>query len=407
MPVQNRIQVRRGTAGAGSYQWTTQVLYAGEIGYETDTGKFKIGDGSTIWSSLPYAAVLPSDLTESVQDIIGTSIVGSGGVEISYSDSTGNTTISLSNPTVQASGITGLDESIDDRVSNLLVAGSGIQLTYNDNANSLTVAATGLSLSGHTHTASNITDFVDSVNDRVANLLTAGSNIQLSYTDNGNNTSSLSIGVSGVSLSGHTHTVSNITDFNTAVSELLPVKNITAGSGISVSSSSGNFTVALSDPSIQVADITDLTASASELNYLDLTGSPGTAEASKAVVLDSNKDFTGLRNLTLSGNLTVNGTTTTINSTTVNVDDKNLELGSIDSPTDTTADGGGITLKGASDKEFKWVNSTTSWTSSENINLNSSSLTYKLNGTTVIGNNILGASGYSLASGIVIDGGTP
>ena len=72
-------------------------------------------------------------------------------------------------------------------------------------------------------------------------------------------------------------------------------------------------------------------------------------------------------NLTLSGNLTVNGTTTTIDSTTLSVEDKNIELGKVDTPTDTTADGGGITLKGATDKTFNWIDSTDSWTSSENI----------------------------------------
>jgi hypothetical protein len=71
--------------------------------------------------------------------------------------------------------------------------------------------------------------------------------------------------------------------------------------------------------------------------------------------------------LTVTGDLTVNGTTTTINSTTLTVDDKNLELGSIASPTNVTADGGGITLKGATDKTFNWVNATTAWTSSEHI----------------------------------------
>ena len=71
----------------------------------------------------------------------------------------------------------------------------------------------------------------------------------------------------------------------------------------------------------------------------------------------------------ISGNLTVSGTTTTINSTTLTVDDKNIELGSVASPTNTTADGGGITLKGATDKTFNWVNATTAWTSSENIAL--------------------------------------
>jgi hypothetical protein len=53
MPVNNLIQVRRGTAA----QWVTAdpELESGEIGFETDTGKFKIGDGATDWVALKYA----------------------------------------------------------------------------------------------------------------------------------------------------------------------------------------------------------------------------------------------------------------------------------------------------------------------------------------------------------------
>jgi hypothetical protein len=47
-----RIQVRRGDAS----EWTSvdPVLSEGELGYETDTGKFKIGNGTDLWSSLDY-----------------------------------------------------------------------------------------------------------------------------------------------------------------------------------------------------------------------------------------------------------------------------------------------------------------------------------------------------------------
>ena len=76
-------------------------------------------------------------------------------------------------------------------------------------------------------------------------------------------------------------------------------------------------------------------------------------------------------NLTLSGNLTVNGTTTTINSTTLTVDDKNIELGTVDTPSDTTADGGGITLKGATDKTITWTNATDTWDFNQNIKITS------------------------------------
>jgi hypothetical protein len=52
MAVVTQIQVRRGTAS----QWTSTnpTLAAGEWGFETDTGKVKIGNGSTAWNSLGY-----------------------------------------------------------------------------------------------------------------------------------------------------------------------------------------------------------------------------------------------------------------------------------------------------------------------------------------------------------------
>ena len=52
----------------------------------------------------------------------------------------------------------------------------------------------------------------------------------------------------------------------------------------------------------------------------------------------------------VSGSLTVQGTTTTIESTILTIDDKNIELGSVSTPTDATADQGGIILKGTTDK---------------------------------------------------------
>ena len=74
-------------------------------------------------------------------------------------------------------------------------------------------------------------------------------------------------------------------------------------------------------------------------------------------------------NLTVTGDLTVSGTTTTINTQTLDVEDKNVVIGKVSSPSDTTADGGGWTLKGATDKTFNWVNSTDAWTSSEHLHL--------------------------------------
>jgi len=73
--------------------------------------------------------------------------------------------------------------------------------------------------------------------------------------------------------------------------------------------------------------------------------------------------------VSIPGDLTVSGTTTTINTTNLDVEDKNITLGKVSTPSDTTADGGGLTLKGATDKTFNWVNSTDSWTSSEHLSV--------------------------------------
>jgi hypothetical protein len=97
----------------------------------------------------------------------------------------------------------------------------------------------------------------------------------------------------------------------------------------------------------------------------------------------SGATFTGAvsgTDLTLSGNLTVNGTTTNINSTDLVVEDKNIVIGDTATPSDATADGGGITLKGTTDKTFNWVDATDAWTSSEHVNLASGKSLY-LNGT--------------------------
>lgn len=86
--------------------------------------------------------------------------------------------------------------------------------------------------------------------------------------------------------------------------------------------------------------------------------------------------------VTIAGNLIVDGTTTTVNSTELTVNDKNIVLADGNS-SDVTADGGGITLKGATDKTWNWVDATDAWTSSEHINLASGKV-LKIAGTEVL-----------------------
>jgi hypothetical protein len=98
-------------------------------------------------------------------------------------------------------------------------------------------------------------------------------------------------------------------------------------------------------------------------------------------------------NVTISGTLTVNGGTTTINSTTITIDDKLIELGAVASPTNTTADGGGISLFGTTNKTILWDNTNANWTTSENWNL-ATGKTLKINNV-----NIASGTGADLVLG--------
>ena len=79
------------------------------------------------------------------------------------------------------------------------------------------------------------------------------------------------------------------------------------------------------------------------------------------LVKDSGVYIDDSGNVVIPGNATINGTLTTINSETLQVKDKNIEIAKVVTPTDDTADGGGITLLGATNKTITWVKSKLSW----------------------------------------------
>ena len=95
-------------------------------------------------------------------------------------------------------------------------------------------------------------------------------------------------------------------------------------------------------------------------------------------------------NVNIDGDLTVNGTTITLDAETIVVEDKNIEIGVVASPSDTTANGGGITLKGTSDKTITWLDATDAWTFSEHINI-ASGKAYYIDGTAVLDATTLGS----------------
>jgi hypothetical protein len=198
----------------------------------------------------------------------------------------------------------------------------------------------------------------------------------------------------------HYQSSANTTTFLTGNSTTTPQFVTSTGTGsaaqaptLTSSTGTGNVVLATS-PSIT----TSLTTASTSFDLINTTATTvNFAKAATALSIGASTGTTTVNNdLTVTGNLTVNGTTEYLNSTTVQVADKNIELGKVTVPTDTTANGGGITLKGATDKTLNWVSSTSSWTSSENFDLASGKV-YNINGTSVLSATTLG-SGVTASS---------
>ena len=95
--------------------------------------------------------------------------------------------------------------------------------------------------------------------------------------------------------------------------------------------------------------------------------------------------------LVVNGNLTVEGTTTTLNTSIFTVEDKNIIIANVASPTNSTADGAGITIKGTTDKIIAYSNASNWLDISETLNLASGKAVY-IGGTKVIDGNSLGSA---------------
>jgi hypothetical protein len=442
-----RIQLRRDTAA----NWTSSnpVLRAGELGIETDTLKFKIGNGSSTWTQITnYANVTDAGLSSSLSSYILAEDQGTPGgpAELNSSgdllvpensiilwddaDYTYSTTVTATQPTADrtitlpnATGTVALAENVAalsgatftgnisvptaitfegatandfettiqvtdptaDRtitipdvggtfvttgdtgsVTNTMLAGSIANDKLSNSA--ITINGTSTSLGGtRTLGTDDISEgttnkyFTDErAQDAIATAIAAGThtNITVTYDDSTNKFTFVG---------ANTYSDENAQD---AVGNAV-------GTGLSYNDTTGAISVDTTAIQAKVANVDD-----TEIGYLNgVTSGIQTQIDNKASL--SGATFTGAvsgTSLTLSGDLTVNGTTTTLNSTTISVDDKNIELGSVATPSDATADGGGITLKGTTDKTFNWVDATDAWTSSEHLNLASGKSLY-LNGT--------------------------
>jgi hypothetical protein len=135
-------------------------------------------------------------------------------------------------------------------------------------------------------------------------------------------------------------------------------------------------------------------------NLIANSGIVSSSTSTGALVVTGGAGVSGALNVggdvTITGGLTVNGTTTNINTTNLVIEDKNIIIADVTTPTNVTADGAGITVKGSTDKTFNWVSLTAAWTSSEDLNLLTGKQ-YEINGTSVLTATTLG-SGVTASS---------
>jgi len=190
--------------------------------------------------------------------------------------------------------------------------------------------------------------------------------------------------------------------------------NITVGTvtGNLTGNVTGNLTGTATNATNATTAINAVTATnaVTAANAQGLTGTPNIVVGFATVSND----------LIVTGNFTVNGTTSTIDTVNLIIEDKNIGIGSVATPSNTTADGGGITIFGGAggDKTLQWLNSTGRWTfgggdvsanayygDGTNLTGVSAGLTLRESGTTVTGGaattiNFSGATITSVSSGI-------
>lgn len=177
---------------------------------------------------------------------------------------------------------------------------------------------------------------------------------------------------------GDTGTVTNAMLAGSIANDKLTNSSITInGSEIALG---GSISVdGFTSPSIS----TSLTTPSTSFDFLNTTATTiNLGGAATVLSIGATSGTTTFNNsVVITGDLTVNGTTTTIDTQTLQVEDKNIVI-AYGNTSDAGADGGGLTLLGATNKTFEWIDATDAWTSSEHMNLLSGK-SYKINNVSI------------------------
>jgi hypothetical protein len=202
-----RIQVRRGLAS----EWTSAnpVLAAGEMGVETNTNKFKFGNGSSTWTALSYAAADTAAIGEISQDAIDQALSMGAGLTKTYNDGTNTITISVDSAVVATvayvdAAVTGVNNSLTgyletgDRgtangVASLNSSAKILESELDLDGIALDIATTG-SISGETiSTPELVATDITSGGQIDANNVVISGNLTVSGTTTTLNTTNLSV----------------------------------------------------------------------------------------------------------------------------------------------------------------------------------------------------------------------
>jgi len=421
--VDNILYYGKGTGGAGGTATTVEAIgglgaFITLSGDQTITGN-KTFNGTTI------VATPTANTHAATKLFVDQAISGVSGSITVAGDSGSNQTVSLSD-TLTISGGTGLSS----------VASATDTLTINLDNTAVTAATYGNASSVGTFTvdaqgrltnavstsisiaSTAVSDFAEAAQDAYGTLVTNGTQTGITVTyDDANTKVNFSVANQSFTLAGDVGTSQTITAGDTLTISggtgltataggatdkvTLDLDNtaVTAG-GYGGAGTVGTFTVDAQGRLTAAANTTiSITASQVSDRATNLvTGLTGTANEIAvsnsgvgAVTLSLPANVTISNNLTVSGDLIVNGNTTTLNTATLVVEDKNIVLANVATPTDTTADGAGITILGATDKTLNWVDATDAWTSSEHFNLLAGKSFY-IGGSSVLSNTTLASS---------------